>query len=144
MALQSVKSPNFGNFGTPKLGVPRQNDIWMQPLWLITKNIKRGRWWLPLSLGHGESCKSMYAHCSSMHQKCSNFALTNLFGLCRFVWIIDSLVICLSPHPRALAHPSTTEMLQIRERTLIISSFVVFTFEFAFNLSRSVGVHHRP
>ncbi len=29
MALQSVGSPNFGNFGTPNLGVSKQNDIWM-------------------------------------------------------------------------------------------------------------------
>jgi hypothetical protein len=27
MALQNTRSPNFGNFGIPNLGVPRQNDI---------------------------------------------------------------------------------------------------------------------
>jgi hypothetical protein len=32
--------------------------------------IWRGRWWLPPSLGHGESCKSVYAHGSFVHQKC--------------------------------------------------------------------------
>jgi hypothetical protein len=55
MALQNVKSPNFGNFGTPKLRDPWQNNIWMQPLWLITKNTIRGKvvaspkfgpWWV--------------------------------------------------------------------------------------------------
>jgi hypothetical protein len=39
-----------------------------------------------LSPGRGESCKSMFARGSSVHQKCSNYALTNLlfglFGLC--------------------------------------------------------------
>jgi hypothetical protein len=30
MGLQSCGSPNFGNFGIPNLGVPRQNDIWVQ------------------------------------------------------------------------------------------------------------------
>jgi hypothetical protein len=30
MGLQSRKSPNLGNFGTPKLGIPGQNDIWVQ------------------------------------------------------------------------------------------------------------------
>jgi hypothetical protein len=123
----------------PISGLPRQNDIWMQPLWLIKKNIKRGRWWLPLSSNHGESCKSMYAHCSSMYKKCSNFALTNLFGLCRSVWIIDSLVTCLSPYLGAPTHPSTTEVLQIKERTLFISSFVVFIFEFAFESFKECG-----
>jgi hypothetical protein len=29
MAFQSVSSPNFGRFGTPNLGVMKQNDIWM-------------------------------------------------------------------------------------------------------------------
>jgi len=43
MALQNVKSSNFGNFGTLKLGVLGQNDIWIQPLWLITKNTIRAK-----------------------------------------------------------------------------------------------------
>jgi hypothetical protein len=47
-----------------------------------------------------------------MHQKCSNYALTNLlFGLCKFVWVIDLFVTLLSPYHRALAHPSTPEVL---------------------------------
>jgi len=29
MGLQSRKNPNFENFGTPNLGVLRQNDIWV-------------------------------------------------------------------------------------------------------------------
>jgi hypothetical protein len=34
------------------------------------------------NLGHGESCESMYACGSFVHQKCSNYALTNLlFGV---------------------------------------------------------------
>jgi hypothetical protein len=55
MAFQNSKSPNFKSFGTPNLGVSKQNDIWMQPLWLISKNTTRGkvvaspkfgRWWV--------------------------------------------------------------------------------------------------
>jgi hypothetical protein len=50
MGLQSCKSLNFKN-----LGVPRQNDIWVQASWLGTKNIIRGKvvasrkswpWWV--------------------------------------------------------------------------------------------------
>jgi hypothetical protein len=41
MALQSAKNPNFKSFETPNLGVLRQNDIWMQPPWLITENTIR-------------------------------------------------------------------------------------------------------
>ncbi len=54
----------------------------------------------------GESCESVYAHGSSMHQKCSNYVITSLlFGLCKSIWIINLLVTHLSPYPRTLAHP---------------------------------------
>jgi hypothetical protein len=43
MSLQSRGSPNFKNFKTSNLGVPRQNDICVQLLWLSTKNIIRGK-----------------------------------------------------------------------------------------------------
>jgi hypothetical protein len=44
----------------------------------------------------------MYAHDSFIHQKCFNYAITNLlFGLCRFMWIIDLLVIHPNPYPKA-------------------------------------------
>jgi len=40
----------------------------------------------PPSAGHVESCESMYVCGSSMHLKCSNYALTNLlFGLCKLI-----------------------------------------------------------
>jgi len=66
-----------------------------------------------------------------MHQKCSNYALTNLlFGLCRSVWRIDPLVIHPNPHLGTLARPSTPEVLQARECTLNPYPFIVFTFGF--------------
>jgi hypothetical protein len=43
MAFQNVGSPNFGNFETPNLGVLGQNEIWMQPPWLIIDNTIRGK-----------------------------------------------------------------------------------------------------
>ncbi len=49
-----------------------------------------------------------------------------------FVWIIDSLITCLNPHPGALAHPSTPEVLWVQECTPIFSFYVVFTFDLAF------------
>jgi hypothetical protein len=77
-----------------------------------------------------EYCESMFAHGSFVHQKCSNYTLTNLFfGLCRYVWIIDQLVIRPSPHPKALTHPSSSEVLRAKERTRTHYLFVVFTFE---------------
>jgi hypothetical protein len=70
--------------------------------------------------------------CLSVHQKCSNYALTNLlFGLCRFVWIIDPLVTRPNPHPGAPAHPSTFEMLRAKECTPAPYPSTFFTFGFA-------------
>jgi hypothetical protein len=57
------------------------------------------------SLNYGESCEFVYARDLFVHQKCSNYALTNLFGLCRFIRIIDPLVIFLSFHPKVPTHP---------------------------------------
>jgi len=43
MGFQSVGSLNFGNFKIPNFGVLRQNDFWVQPSWLITKNTIKGK-----------------------------------------------------------------------------------------------------
>jgi hypothetical protein len=94
------------------LGVPGQNDIWVQAPWPGIDNTIRGKvlasskselWWV---------LYSVYAHDSFVHQKCSNYALINLlFGLCRFVWTIDPLFIHPSPHLGALTRRSTLKML---------------------------------
>ncbi len=95
------------------------------------KYYKGGKWWFPPSLGRGEFCESMFICGSSMHRRCSSYALTNfLFGLCKFVWIIELLVNLLSPHPGAPTRPFTPKVLRTREHTLISFSFVVFAFGF--------------
>ncbi len=72
--------------------------------------------------------------------KCSNYALTNvLFTLCKFVWIINSLVICPSPHCKAPARPSTPKVLRTKKRALSLTSFVIFTFGFAFESIKEFG-----
>jgi hypothetical protein len=38
-----LENPNFKSFRTPNLGVLKQNDIWMQPLWLIIGNTIKGK-----------------------------------------------------------------------------------------------------
>ncbi len=43
MGLQSRKSPNFENFRIPNLGIRRQNDIWVQALWLGIQNTIKGK-----------------------------------------------------------------------------------------------------
>jgi hypothetical protein len=93
--------------GVPISWESPKNDIWVQPLWLIIENIIKGSWWFPPSSSRGESYESVYAYGSYVHEKCFNYALTNLwFDLCKSIWIIDPLVIHCSPHFRALARPS--------------------------------------
>jgi len=84
-----ISNPHFENFETFHLRIPKQNDIWVQGPWPGTNNIIRGKVVASPKSGRGESFESfefIFAHGSSMHQKCSTYALTNLlFGLCKFV-----------------------------------------------------------
>jgi len=132
MGIQSCESPNFENFKIPNLGVPGQNDILVHAPWLSIENNIRGRWWLPPSLSPGESSKSI-------HQKCSNYALTNLFGLCKSVWIIDLLVTHFNPHYEAPTCPCTPKLLQTRKRTPTPCPFDVFTFGLAVESMTELG-----
>jgi hypothetical protein len=85
----------------------------------------------------------MFAHGSSVHQKWSNYTLTNLlFGLCRFVWIFDPLITRLNPHPKALACPFTPKMLRTRECTPTPYPFAIFTFGLAIESIKEFGVCH--
>jgi hypothetical protein len=62
-----------------------------------------------------------------MHQKCSNYTLTNLlFNF--YVWIIDPLVIRFSPHHGAPIRPFTHKVLWAREHTPTPYPFIIFTF----------------
>jgi len=68
------------------VGVPRQNEIWVLASWLGKNNIIKGKVVAFPSLGCDEFYESVFARGSSMHQKCFNYALTNLlFGLCRSI-----------------------------------------------------------
>ncbi len=79
--------------------------------------------------------------CSFVHQKCSNHTLTNLlFGLCRFVWIIDPLFTHLSPHLKVLARPFALKVLWTKS----IPQFLFLLFSLSnshLSLPRNVGVH---
>jgi hypothetical protein len=75
-----------------------------------------------------------------VHQKCSNYTLTNLlFGLCRSVWIIDLLVIHPCPHRRAPTRPSTSEVLQARECAPTPYPSIIFTFRLAIESIEAFG-----
>jgi hypothetical protein len=128
MGVQSDKSPNFENFETPNLGIPEKMTFGCSLHGKLHRIIQGGRWWLPPSLDRGEFCESMYANGSSMHQKCSNYALTSLLLVC-IDWYFNNwspLVTHPSPHPKALARPLTLEMLQTKEHTSILFSSIIF------------------
>jgi hypothetical protein len=115
ISVQSGKSPNFGNFKTPDLGVLGKMTFGCNPHGQSHIILWKGRWWLPPNLGRGESCEFIYVHGSSMHQKCFNYALTNLLlGLCTSIWIIDLLVTCPSPHPKTPTHPRPQNVVNKR------------------------------
>jgi hypothetical protein len=106
IGLQSGGSFNFENFGTFELGVSRKMTFGATPMASHKECYIGGRWWLPPTSGHGESCESVYARGLSVHQKCFNYVLTNLlFSLCKSIWIIDPLVTHLSLNPKLLACP---------------------------------------
>ncbi len=96
-------------------------------------------WWFIPSLSHGESCESVYARGSFMHQKCSNYILTNLlFGLCISIWIINSLVIRLSLHygtPRWPFYPQNAA-----SKGTYPNSFSFWCFHFGTRISIFEGV----
>jgi hypothetical protein len=95
----------------------------------------------PPSSGHGESCESVYTYDSSVHQRCFNYALSNLlFGLCRSVWVNKLFINRLSPHLETPTHASTPKMLRAKEHTPTPLPFVVFIFGLAVGSSRSLGV----
>jgi hypothetical protein len=128
MGIQNRKNLNFENFGILRTKWPLRVGLVVRH----KENYKGDKWWLPPSSSHGESHESMFARGSFVHQKCSNYALTNfLFGLCKSMWMIDQFVICLSPYLRALTRPSTPKVLWVRECTPTPCPSIVFTFGLA-------------
>jgi hypothetical protein len=103
VCTQSYGPPNlqkseFWEFWDSHLGVPGQNHIWVLVLWPSTNYTIMGKvavspkskqWWV-----------LWICVCPWMVDapKWSNYALTNLlFGLCKFVWVIEFLVNIPSP-----------------------------------------------
>jgi hypothetical protein len=76
ITFQNVESLNFKKIRTPKLTILIQSDIWMQLLWLIVKNIIRGKvgsspksrsWWILWV----RVC-SWFVYAPAMFQPCTN------------------------------------------------------------------------
>jgi hypothetical protein len=138
-ASKVANIPILGILGS-HLKVPKQNGIWVLAMWPSTNNTIRGKWWLPPSMGYGESCESVFAHGSFVHQKCFSYTLANLlFRLCKHVWTIYLLVNLPSPHLDALTCFSTPKVLRTKERAPTPSPFVEFTFGLTVESIKELG-----
>jgi len=73
------------------------------------------------------------------HQESSNYALTNFFGLCKFVWIIDPFATHLNPHPKAPARPYTPKVLWTRKCTPTPSPSAIFNFGLVIKFIKEFG-----
>jgi hypothetical protein len=130
-------------FQDSHLGVPKQNDIWVLVLWPSTKytikgkvvvSPKSGPWWI------------LWVHVCPwfIHApKCSNYTLTNLlFGLCKFMWVIELLVNLPSPISELQHALLPLKCYKLRSVPQLLL-FSMFTFGFLLSPSRSLGVRQR-
>ncbi len=119
---QSYGSPKsqesqLWEFQDSHLGISGQNDIWVLILWPCTKYTIRGK---VVASPKFEPCWVLWICVCPWFvraSRCCNYALTNLFGLCKSVWVIEFLVNLPSPHPWAPTRPFTPEMLLTKEHT---------------------------
>ncbi len=96
---------------------------------------KFGSWWI---------LRFVFIRGSSVHQRCSSYALTNLlFGLCKSMWVIDLLVnlpSCILELRHALLPPKCHE-LGSTPQLLLLSLFS--SLDLQLSPSRSLGVRHK-
>jgi hypothetical protein len=139
MVFQNCKSPNFENFETPNLGVLRQNDIWVQAPWPNTNNTIKGK---VGGFPQVQAMGSLVSLCLPMVHSCTKSALTNLlFGICRFVWIIDPFVIHLNPNFRALHGPLPLKCCKPKSVPQLIILSLFSHLDSKLNVLGSLGVH---
>jgi hypothetical protein len=96
MGPQSCKNPNFRNSGLPLGSLEAKCHLDVGPMarhklyykGKVVASPKSGLWWV------------LWVHVCPwlVHApKCSNYTPTNLFGLCKSVWVIEVLVNLPSP-----------------------------------------------
>jgi hypothetical protein len=78
MNAQSPGSPNWDNFGTPLWESREKKPFGCKCDRKLQRILYGGRWWLPPSLGRGESSESKVARGLSQHWKCEEWVSTNL------------------------------------------------------------------
>jgi len=79
MSSQSSGSPTQDNFGTPPWESKEKVPFGCGSRGTTQRILYGGKWWLPPSLGHGESSESKVTHGLSQHQMNAEWVLTNLW-----------------------------------------------------------------
>jgi hypothetical protein len=78
ISIQSPKSLNRDSFGNPLWEFRGKEPFGCKCGRELQRILYGGRWWLPPSLGRGESSESKVARGLSQHQKGAEWVLTNL------------------------------------------------------------------
>jgi len=106
MDAQSFRSPTRDSFGTPPWESREKVPFGCSLHGVTQRILYGGGWWLPPSLGRGESSESKVAYGLSQHQKGAKWVLTN-------VWLVldagscNKLIVPLpNLTPGLLARPS--------------------------------------
>jgi hypothetical protein len=127
----------------PTLGisrVPKQNVIWVLVPWLGTEYTIRGK--VVASPKSGPWWVLWIFVCLWLVRapKCSNYALTNLlFGLCKFVWVIELLINLPNPILKFKHAPKCCEPKSAPQVLFLPLSSPL---DSQLNPSRSLGVCH--
>ncbi len=111
--------------------------IWMWVPWRVTKYTIRGKVVASPKSGPCWVLCVRVARGSSQHQRCSNYALTTLCGLCAGLCEWISLLILPSPIPELQHAPLPLKVLWARERIPTPPSFVVFHLDSPLSPSRN-------
>jgi len=104
---------------------------------------KGGRWWLPSSSGHGESCESeLHVDRFNTKRGLIMHSPTCCLVLCRSVWMNKRLSISLVPSRSFNTPLYPFKVLWAKERAPTPDFSVVFSLDSHLNLPRSLGARH--
>jgi hypothetical protein len=135
MGPQSCRSSSYEDFG--------QNDIWVLVPWPDTEYIIRGK--VVASPKFGPWWVLWVCVCPWLVHapKCFNHALTNLlFGLCKFVWIIELFINLPNPIPKLQQTPLPPKCYEPRSAPQLLFLPLSSPLDSQLSPSRSLGMRH--
>jgi len=142
MSVQSPRSPTQDNFGTPPWESWEKVPFECGSRGELQRILYGGRWWLPLSLGCGESSESKVARGLSQHQMDAKWVLTNL-GLVLDASPCNNIIVPLpSLIPGLLACPLTPFSAGSQERLQVPTFRNSTHLDPQVGPTRNLGVHH--